>query len=71
MLPSTSVTVIELDQRPDLSVNDIQDYLQSITGGRSVPRVFIDGEFIGGGDDTDALQRSGKLEVMLKQKGIA
>lgn len=27
--------------------------LQEITGGRSVPRVFVGGKFIGGGDDTD------------------
>ena len=60
---------MELDQRPDCS--EIQDYLLEVTGGRSVPRVFIDGEFIGGGDETEQLARSGKLEVMLKEKGIA
>jgi glutaredoxin 3 len=60
--------VIELDNRND--GNEIQDALSALTGGRSVPRVFIDGEFIGGGDDTDALERSGKLEIMLKEKGI-
>jgi len=26
----------------------------AMTGGRSVPRVFINGQFIGGGDDTGA-----------------
>ena len=30
-----------------------------ITGGRSVPRVFIGGKFIGGGDDTVSLSRTG------------
>lgn len=60
--------MIELDNRND--GNEIQDALSALTGGRSVPRVFIDGEFIGGGDDTDALERSGKLEIMLKEKGI-
>jgi glutaredoxin len=40
----------QLDQRADGDA--IQDALQQITGGRSVPRVFVDGTFIGGGDDT-------------------
>lgn len=69
VIPDKSkIVVMELDERDDGSA--IQDVLLDITGGRSVPRVFIDGEFIGGGDDTDALARSGKLEVMLKEKGI-
>lgn len=32
--------------------NAIQDYLKEKTGARSVPRVFINGTFFGGGDDT-------------------
>jgi glutaredoxin-related protein len=32
--------------------------------------VFIDGEFIGGGDATAELAASGKLEIILKEKGI-
>lgn len=67
-LPKEKIVVIELDQRGDGDA--IQDYLQKLTGGRSVPRVFIDEAFIGGGDDTDALARSGKLEIMLREKGI-
>jgi len=68
VLPTEKVTVMELDTRGDGS--DVQDYLQQITGGRSVPRVFIDGEFIGGGDDTDALAMNGQLAIMLNEKGI-
>ncbi|PSC75401.1 CPYC type [Micractinium conductrix] len=59
--------VMELDSRND--GNDIQNYLAELTGGRSVPRVFVNGKFIGGGDDTEALARNGKLEVMLKDCG--
>ena len=33
-------------------MDDIQDALAEITGARSVPRVFVGGAFIGGGDDT-------------------
>ncbi|KAH7620186.1 putative Glutaredoxin-C6 [Nannochloris sp. 'desiccata'] len=67
-LGSTGFKVVELDQREDGS--DIQDYLLELTGGRTVPRVFIDGAFIGGADDTAALEGTGKLKTMLVQKGI-
>lgn len=30
----------------------IQDYMKEKTGARSVPRVFVNGKFFGGGDDT-------------------
>lgn len=47
----------------------VQDALQQLTGGRSVPRVFIGQQFIGGGDDTVALARSGELQKKLQQAG--
>ena len=56
---------MEIENRDDM--NDIQDYLGSITGARSVPRVFINGNCIGGGDETAALARSGELEKLLKE----
>ncbi|KAL4434141.1 hypothetical protein ABPG75_000582 [Micractinium tetrahymenae] len=59
--------VMELDGRNDGAA--IQDYLLEITGGRSVPRVFVGGKFIGGGDDTDALARNGQLEKLLLEVG--
>jgi len=61
-------TAVELDTRPDGS--DIQDYLLELTGGRTVPRVFVDNKFIGGADDTAALDRRGRLGAMLKERGI-
>lgn len=69
VLPQSKISIMELDNRDD--GNAIQDVLLDLTGARSVPRVFIDGEFIGGGDDTAALASSGKLAIMLKDKGIA
>ncbi|XP_787379.1 glutaredoxin-1 [Strongylocentrotus purpuratus] len=48
---------------------EIQDYLNKLTGARSVPRVFIGGKCIGGGSETKALQESGKLTTMLQQNG--
>ena len=34
-----------------------------------VPRVFIAGKFVGGGDETAALDRQGKLKTMLQDAG--
>ncbi|XP_072051306.1 glutaredoxin-1-like [Amphiura filiformis] len=60
---------IEIENRPDM--NEMQDYLLKITGGRSVPRVFIGGKFVGGNDETQAANQSGKLNTMLKEIGAA
>ena len=43
-------------------MSDIQDVLGEMTGARTVPRVFIKGEFIGGGSDVKNLLESGELE---------
>uniref|UniRef100_A0A1A7XRQ8 Glutaredoxin-1 n=1 Tax=Iconisemion striatum TaxID=60296 RepID=A0A1A7XRQ8_9TELE len=47
----------------------IQDYFLELTGARTVPRVFIGEDCIGGGSDVTALHKSGKLEGMLKSIG--
>jgi len=43
----------------------IQDYMRKLTGGRTVPRVFVGGKFIGGCDGTMNLHRQGKLKTLL------
>jgi len=55
---------IELNQHPQGAT--IQDVLNDMTGARTVPRVFVDGTCIGGGDDTVRLEKSGELAKMLK-----
>lgn len=40
-----------------------------MTGAETVPRVFLDGKCIGGGDDTEKLEKSGELEKKLKEIG--
>ena len=64
---NTECFVMQLDERQDGDA--IQDYLNQLTGGRSVPRVFVAGKFIGGGDDTVAKQQSGELKQLLQQAG--
>eukprot|EP00434_Breviolum_minutum_P038993 symbB.v1.2.034604.t1/scaffold4499.1/size38882/6 len=58
--------VMEIDQ--ELSGEDmsaLQDHFQKTTGARSVPRVFIEGNCIGGGTDVAALAERGELKDML------
>ncbi|XP_002734958.1 glutaredoxin-like [Saccoglossus kowalevskii] len=62
-----ALEVIEIEDRPDSE--EIQDYLNTLTGARSVPRVFINGKCIGGGSETTQFDRQGKLEPMLKEAG--
>ena len=62
-----NIEIIEIENDPDM--NEIQDYMKQLTGGRSVPRVFIGGKCIGGGDETDAAHRCGKLQGMLESAG--
>ncbi|KAG9398683.1 hypothetical protein AC1031_014467 [Aphanomyces cochlioides] len=59
--------VVEIDNLPN--GDDIFYALVSKTGCETVPQVFIGGTFIGGGSDTDALQKQGKLVPLLQEAG--
>lgn len=58
--------VLELDKIPS-KTDQYQDELGKLTGARTVPRVFINGKCIGGGDDTSALEKKGDLQRLLKE----
>uniref|UniRef100_A0A8C3YSK2 Glutaredoxin-1 n=1 Tax=Catagonus wagneri TaxID=51154 RepID=A0A8C3YSK2_9CETA len=49
--------------------SEIQDYLQQLTGARTVPRVFIGKECIGGCTDLVSMHEKGELLTRLKQIG--
>jgi len=57
-------TAIELDNRGD--GGEIQAALGQITGATTVPRVFVNGNFIGGGTDVKKLNESGQLKKLLE-----
>jgi len=65
-LESTGVQYLEIDLNSLSNTAAYQDALQDITGKRSVPRVFVGGACIGGGDETAALHRRGRLEPLLQ-----
>ena len=66
-IPADNIEIQEIEN--DKDCNEIQDYMRQLTGGRSVPRVFIGGKFIGGGDETEAAHKAGKLQGMLESAG--
>ncbi|XP_053954515.1 uncharacterized protein LOC128860793 [Anastrepha ludens] len=61
---SVPAYVVELDSRSD--ADEIQNILGEITGGRTVPRCFINGKFIGGGTDVKKMYEQGTLQKYFK-----
>lgn len=52
----------------DISNNDtLRNELIAQTGHRTVPIVFVQGKFIGGFDDLQALAHTGELDTLLTQ----
>jgi glutaredoxin 3 len=47
--------------------DEYQEILGQMTGADTVPRVFIAGECIGGGDDTEKLEKKGELKKKLEE----
>ncbi|GAX74669.1 hypothetical protein CEUSTIGMA_g2117.t1 [Chlamydomonas eustigma] len=68
IIPKEKFAVFEIENNPECSA--IQDVLMGMTGARSVPRVFIDGKFIGGGDDTARMAQNGELKKLLTEAGV-
>ncbi|KAM4659410.1 glutaredoxin 2 isoform 1-T1 [Amazona ochrocephala] len=62
---NVNYTAVELDMNTDGS--QIQDILEQMTGGRTVPRVFVNGSFVGGATDTQRLHEEGKLLPLVHQ----
>ncbi|NXJ64237.1 GLRX2 protein, partial [Rostratula benghalensis] len=58
-------TAVELDTNTNGS--QFQDILQQMTGARTVPRVFVNGTFVGGATDTKKLHEEGKLLPLVYQ----
>ncbi len=52
---------IRIDNNESLQAEVIR-----LSGRRTVPQIFINGEAIGGFDDLSALDKAGKLDILLK-----
>lgn len=64
LLQSKSVEFLEIDlaSEPDRR----EEMVQRANGGRTVPQIFIDENHVGGCDDLYALERAGKLDLLLQ-----
>ncbi|XP_065698141.1 glutaredoxin 2 isoform X2 [Patagioenas fasciata] len=62
---NVNYTAVELDINANGS--QFQDILEQMTGGRTVPRVFVNGTFVGGATDTKRLHEEGKLLPLVHQ----
>ncbi|NXH21473.1 GLRX2 protein, partial [Bucco capensis] len=56
---------VELDMNTNGS--QFQDILEQMTGARTVPRVFVNGSFVGGATDVQRLHEEGKLLPLVHQ----
>lgn len=59
------IPTVELDKLEPSVANEIQDHMLSITGARTVPRVFIRRTCIGGGTETSRLGENGELKSLV------
>jgi glutaredoxin 3 len=60
---------IEIDRMTE--EKDIQNALETKTGQRTVPNVFVDGKHVGGCDDTVGEIKSGALQKRLTAAGVS
>jgi glutaredoxin 3 len=58
----SAIEKIRVDLQPEM-----RDIMIEKTGRRTVPQIYINDEHVGGFDDMAALDRAGKLDVMLSK----
>ena len=66
-MSGNDLKIRDIEGDPDGDV--IQEYMGRMTGERTVPRVFIEGQCVGGCDQVSAFHKNGELEKMLKSAG--
>merc|ERR1712203_818195 len=62
-IDESKIKIFEIENEPDM--NEIQSYMAEITGGRTVPRIFIGGQFVGGAEELVSLHYSQRLDQIL------
>ena len=64
-IPGAIMEITEIDDGQHDGDN-IQNVMQELTGARTVPRIFIGGNCIGGGDEIMTMHNNGELEELLR-----
>jgi len=61
----------DADREPLIAdVQRFQDEILALAGSRSVPKVYLKGDLLGGGDDIVALDKTGQLRQKLVHAGL-
>jgi glutaredoxin 3 len=60
------LVVVELDLKDKQEADAIKETLEIVTGAKTTPRVFLNGNFIGGGDDIEQMDINNKLHGLLE-----
>ena len=66
-IDESKIKIFEIENEPDM--NEIQSYMAEITGGRTVPRIFVGGQFVGGAEELVSLHYSQRLDQILSSGG--
>lgn len=61
----TQYQTVDISKRKD--VEDVQNVFRSMTGAHTVPRVFINGKCIGGGQETRELYENNALHSLIEK----
>ncbi|WKY15972.1 hypothetical protein Q1695_000999 [Nippostrongylus brasiliensis] len=59
----SDLKIVELDKQKEMKA--MQDALLKMTGRSTVPQLFVGGEFVGGHDETRAIEDRGELRKLL------
>ena len=70
-IPYRSVDLDSTAYQRDDRGGQIRAVLYTVTGSRSIPQVFVGGEFIGGATETMQAFKDGRLQSLLKQRGVS
>ncbi|WP_245156477.1 glutaredoxin domain-containing protein [Agrilutibacter solisilvae] len=70
-VPYRSVDLDSTEYQRDDRGGQIRAVLAARTGKRTIPQVFVGGQWIGGCTETLDLAKEGRLQAMLKAQGVA
>jgi glutaredoxin 3 len=63
LLDRKGVPYVEIDAEGN---DELRAWLAEASGQKTVPQIFVDGRSLGGFTDIDALERQGRLDVLLR-----
>jgi glutaredoxin 3 len=69
LLKRKGVAFTEIDLGRDWGRRD--EMIERANGGMTVPQIFVGSVYVGGNDELHALERAGKLDLLLAGQGLS